>query len=239
MCIVANKESENYLKILGVKNIKNYGNLKFSETKNNIRDNLDSAMLEKIINRKTWCAASTHKSEEIFCAKTHLDLKKNYKNILTIIIPRHIDRIKKINKELSNLKLKVALYSNLNEINPETDILLVDAYGENSKFFSISKSVFMGGSIIKHGGQNPIEASRYGCKIFYGPNVANFSEIYEFLNSLSAAKLVNTHKELNQSLVEEFESQKSNSNQLKKTINNYGTNVLNSVIKDLKKYISI
>ena len=64
----------------------------------------------------------------------------------------------------------------------DTDILLVDTYGENSKFFNISKSVFLGGSLIKHGGQNPIEPSKFGCKIFHGPNVSNFKEIYKYLN---------------------------------------------------------
>ena len=100
LCLVSNKESENYLKILGSKNIKNYGNLKFSSIKNNLNKKLDSDFLNKIKNRKIWCAASTHPTEEILCAKSHLKIKKNYNNILTIIIPRHIDRVKKINEEL-------------------------------------------------------------------------------------------------------------------------------------------
>ena len=100
LCIVSNKESENFLKILGAKNIKNYGNLKFANIKTNLNRKLDSTFLSKIKNRKIWCAASTHPSEEVLCAKAHLKIKKNYNNILTIIIPRHIDRIKKINKEL-------------------------------------------------------------------------------------------------------------------------------------------
>ena len=104
MCIASNKESENFLKILGAKNIKNYGNLKFSHEKINLNNKLNSFFLNKIKNRKIWCAASTHPTEEIFCAKTHLKIKKNYNNILTIIIPRHIDRVEKI--DVRSIKFK-------------------------------------------------------------------------------------------------------------------------------------
>jgi len=124
---VANNETQNYLKILGARNIKSYGNLKFANTKSNSNNKLDSVYLSKIKDRKIWCAASTHPSEETFCAKTHLELKKTYGNILTIIIPRHIDRIKKINEELSNLNLKIALYSNFDQLSIDTDILLIDS----------------------------------------------------------------------------------------------------------------
>ena len=237
LCIVANNETEKRLKILGVENIKNYGNLKFASTKTKYNINLSSDLLNKIKDRKIWSAASTHPSEEMFCAKTHLKLKKKYENLLTIIIPRHLNRIKMINKELSSLNLKIDLYSNLDQVDKTTDILLVDAYGENFKFFNLSKSVFLGGSLIKHGGQNPIEPSRFGCKIFHGPNIDNFTEIYNYLESLGISRPIVDHEELVKSLTKEFELDKT-SNQIVEKIENYGQNVLNNVIKDLKKYIS-
>jgi len=237
LCIAANNESENYLKILGSNNIRNYGNLKFAKTKHSHQDTPNPHFVDKIKNKKIWCASSTHKSEEIFCAYTHLKLKENYKDILTIIIPRHISRIKSISSELSKLNLKVVLYSNFDNSKNDFDILLIDTYGETSKFFGISKYVFLGGSLIKHGGQNPIEASRLGCKVFHGPNVYNFTEIYKFLNSLGISKQVDSNEELNQSLVEEFKQNRPKNIQIIEKIDNYGLNVLNSVIKDIKKYI--
>ena len=241
LCIVSNKESENFLKILGAKNIKNYGNLKFSNTKINSDNKLDSSFLIKIKNRKIWCATSTHPSEEIFCAKSHIELKKNYNNILTIIIPRHIDRIKKINTELSNLNLKIAFYSKFNQIDINTDILLIDSYGEATKFYNISKCVFLGKSITKSlmndSGQNPIEPARFGCKIFHGPNVINFVEIYEYFKTLGITKEVNTPDELSLSLVDEFKEDKVNNDRITEKIDNYGQSVLNNVVKELKKYI--
>ena len=237
LCLVANIESENFLKILGVQNIKNYGNLKFTNTKINSKKSLDSILINKIEGRKIWCAASTHPTEEIFCAETHLKLKKTYNNILTIIIPRHVNRVRKIKDDLSNLNLKIVSYSSFNKMSIDTDILVIDTYGEASKFFNVSKCVFLGGSLIKHGGQNPIEPSRLGCKIFHGPNVNNFTEIYEYLKSLGVANEICSPEELSQSLVEIFKKDKEDNDQIIEKIENYGLNTFNNVIKELKKYI--
>jgi len=241
LCVASNKESEKFLKILGAKNIKNYGNLKFSNTKANVNNKLDSFFLDKIKNRKIWCAASTHPTEEILCGKTHLNIKKNYNNILTIIIPRHIDRAEKINSELSNLNLKVAFYSQLDRINANTDILIIDTYGESLKFYNISKYVFVGKSLVKSlimdSGQNPIEPARLGCKIFHGPNVSNFLEIYEYLKTLGVTKVINNSDELSLSLVEEFRQDKAKNDEIATKIQNYGQNIFNNVIMELKKYI--
>ena len=126
LCLASNEQSENYLKVLGSKNVKNYGNLKFAKAESNSNIKLSSEFLSKIKNRIIWCAASTHPAEELFCAKTHLLLKKKYKNILTVIIPRHINRSKKIVEDLTKENFKVVLYNNFHQINDDTDILLID-----------------------------------------------------------------------------------------------------------------
>jgi len=241
LCLASNKESENFLKILGAKNIKNHGNLKFAQTKKNLNNKLDVSLLKKIKNRKIWCAASTHPTEEVLCAKSHLKIKKNFSNVLTIIIPRHIDRAAKIDAELSNLHLKVAFYSKLDQLDESTDILIIDSYGESLKFYNISKYVFLGKSLSKtlimNSGQNPIEPARLGCKIFHGPNVANFIEIYKYLKTLGVTKEVNNSDELSLSLVEEFKEDKARNDEIAAKIQNYGQNIFNNVIIELKKYI--
>ena len=241
LCIVSNQESENFLKILGARNIKSFGNLKFSNTKKDLKK-LDSNFLDKIKNRKIWCAASTHPTEEILCAKSHISVKKEYKNILTIIIPRHIDRVNKITQELSNLNLRVVTSSNLNELDIKTDILLVDSYGEASKFYNISKYVFLGKSLVKSlindSGQNPIEPARLGCKILHGPNVSNFAETYNYFKTLGITSEINNSDELSLSLVEEFKANRPKNHEIEKKIEEYGLNVLNNVINEIKKYIN-
>ena len=240
LCIASNNESENFLKILGSKNIKNYGNLKFSNIKNDIKK-LDLNFLNKIKNRKVWCAASTHPSEEIICAEAHLKIKKNYNNILTIIIPRHIDRVKAIKEELSKFNINVLLVTELNNFDDKTDILLVNSYGEALKFYDISKYVFLGKSLvqslIKDSGQNPIEPARLGCKILHGPYVSNFTETYNYLKKLGITKEVNDSNKLSLSLIEELQKDKPKNHEIALKIENYGQNILNNVIMELKKYI--
>jgi len=241
LCLTSNQESETFLKILGAKNIKNYGNLKFSKIKTDSFNKLDNDFLDKIKNRKIWCAASTHPTEEIICGKAHLEVKKKYSNILTIIIPRHIDRTKTIYDKLINLNLKIVLSSDLSEVNSKTDILLVNSYGESLKFYNISKYVFLGKSLSyslkKDSGQNPIEPARLGCKLFHGPYVSNFIEIYKYLNELGATKEINNSSELGLSLVEEFSEDKPKNLEISSKIENYGQNILNNVTLEIKKYI--
>ena len=241
LCIVSNKESENFLKILGAKNIKNYGNLKYSNIKTDLSKKLDSIFVKKIENRKIWCAASTHSPEEILCAKSHIKIKKDFNEILTIIIPRHINRVEKINKELSNLKLKVVLYSKADQMDMHTDVLLVDSYGEALKFYNISKYVFLGKSLVQSlimdSGQNPIEPARLGCKIFHGPNVSNFTEIYDYLKTLGITRKINNFDQLSLSLVEELKKNEPKNHEIAAKIEKYGQNIFNNVIIELKKYI--
>ncbi|MDC0059472.1 3-deoxy-D-manno-octulosonic acid transferase [Pelagibacteraceae bacterium] len=241
LCLTSNRETETYLQKLGAKNIKNYGNIKFANTKTISKDGLSSDFLFKIKNRTIWCAASTHPTEEIFCVKTHMLIKKYYKNILTIIIPRHINRIQKITEEISKENLKVCHYKNFKEINSDTDILLIDTYGESSKFYQISKCVFLGKSLnesLSHdSGQNPIEASRMGCKIFHGPYITNFSEIYKYLKSLGVTHEISSSDELSKSLVDELKLDKTLDKDIVKKIENYGIDTLNNVFREIKIYI--
>jgi len=238
LCIASNKESEKFLEILGAKNIKNHGNIKFSNLNNKIDKDLKNISIN---DRKIWCAASTHNTEEILCGKAHLKIKEKYNNILTIIIPRHIERAEKIVKELSELNLEVVLSSSIEKLNKRTDILLVNSYGESIKYYKISKCVFLGKSLIKtltkDSGQNPIEAARLGCKIIHGPNIKNFTEIYEYLKNYKITKQISNVDELSLSVVEELQNNQEKKHEIGKIIENHGQNILNNVIIEVKKYI--
>ena len=188
-----NKETEKYLKQLGCKKIIKIGNLKFINLIEKIEDGLDYKIRRK---RKIWCASSTHNGEEIISARVHLKLKKKINNLLTIIIPRHIDRKNEIINSLNALDLKVHLHSSKKKITDDIDIYLVDTYGETKKFFKISKVVFLGGSMINHGGQNPLEAARFGCKILHGKYIHNFTEIYSLLKRAKQSEKINSQKHL-------------------------------------------
>ena len=195
-----NLETNKFLKKLGVKKIKYIGNLKFSENYNDKRNEITPSLKNKFKNKKIWIASSTHSGEEIFCVKAHLELKKKIKNLITIIIPRHISRANEIISEIAKFNLNTISHSSKSKNFKNLDIYLVDTFGETKKFFKIASTVFLGGSIIKRGGQNPLEAARYGSKILHGQNIDNFKDVYKLLNSLNISKKVSNYHELASSI---------------------------------------
>ena len=226
-----NIETDFYLKKLTNCKINNLGNLKFAEIGNYYSDKLHSNLVSEFKKKKIWVASSTHNQEEVFCGKTHIHLKKKHKNLLTIIIPRHIHRVNKISSELNDLGLKVALHSSKNQKLKNIDIYLVDSFGETKKFHKISSSVFLGGSIINKGGQNPLEAARFGANIFHGPDISNFNDIYKLLKSLSVSRTVYSPKQLASSI--KFKKKNNTGMKIKKI----GDKILKKTIKELDKYI--
>ena len=196
-----NKETNLYLKELDVRNIITIGNLKFSENSVENLNNISKKLKSELDKKKIWVASSTHKTEEIFCAKAHLKLKKKITNLLTIIIPRHIHRANEITNQIKNLNLKIALHSSKPKNLKNVDIYLVDTFGETKKFHQIGNTVFLGGSIIKRGGQNPLEATRLGAKILHGPNTDNFKDVYKHLKLLNISKKINTPLQLASSII--------------------------------------
>jgi 3-deoxy-D-manno-octulosonic-acid transferase len=169
------------------------------------------------------------------CAKTHLFLKKKYPNLLTIIIPRHINRILEIEEMVKRYNLNFLTENSLSNIKNETDILIVSSYGNTEKFLKLSKFIFIGGSLINHGGQNPIEVAYNNSFIFHGPYVHNFTEMYNFLRNENIAFEVKSEKELIEQLEKKIKTpQNININE---RIVKIGNEILLSTIKKLDQYI--
>ena len=231
LCLTSNKVSKNYLTKLKAKNINYLGNLKFTESKNK-KSHLNEKLNKFLNSKNTWCASSTHDNEEMICGLVHLKLKKKLRNLLTIIIPRHIERSDQIKIDLEQLGLKVFLHSNKRKIASNSDIYLVNAYDQTKLFFNKCKNVFLGGSLINHGGQNPLEAARYGCNILHGPNVKNFDEIYQFLKEKNVSNKVKNINEFHKVLSKLLTS-KYRYNKIKTNINILGENILNKTLKKI------
>ena len=234
LALPQNLETQRYLRILGVQNIQLAGNLKYYGEKK--FENKDSNLLKKKFkNFEIWCAASTHESEEILIGKLHKKIKINKKKLLTIIIPRHINRSLKIINDLNRIGLKTITHSSKIKLEKDTDIYLVDTYGEASKFYNLTNVTFVGGSIIKHGGQNPLEPARLGNYIINGPNVSNFKEIYAFLIKHKISFTTSNITKMKRTILSKFS--RKNSNQNRKEIFNIGIKVLNKNFLYIKKYI--
>ena len=229
-----NLESRRYLKKLEVKKIRFLGNLKFSQKKI-LNDKLDRKIIKLIRTKKVWCAASTHDGEENICLKVHNKLIKKYKNLMLIIIPRHIVRVNSILKDISTLNLKPHLHSNKGKADPKTNVYLVDTYGETELFFNLCKNVFIGKSLTAFGGQNPLEPARHNCSIIHGPNVSNFTEIYEFLDKKKISIKVKNESQLYSKIYKLIG--RKNSVNIKDKINFIGLKILNKNLMEIKSLI--
>ena len=236
LCLSSSEESKKYLIKLGAKKIRYIGNLKFSQSENEI-NSINLKAKKFVSNRIVWCASSTHDNEEKFCGLVHKKLKNKYKNLLTIIIPRHINRTQEIENQLETIGLKVHKDLPEKKIPNNVDVYLVNSYGKTKPFFSICKNVFLGGSIINHGGQNPLEAARFGCNILHGKNVSNFKEIYKFLKNQNITFEINKTKNMIKTLDKLFSSKKNFKKDIKSKINFMGKKILKNTLKEINVFL--
>ena len=231
-----NDETKNYLKYFQVKKIKKIGNLKFSEgiydSSKEIGLNLKNFLSDKMY----WCASSTHEGEELIAAKAHLILKKKIKNLILIVIPRNVQRVTKITNMLSKLGLKTHLHSLNQKIPENTNVYIVDEYGETKSFFKICKVIFLGKSLTLDGGQNPLEPARYNCNIVHGPNVSNFHEIYNLLGKSKITFRINNQNQLIKK-INELLKRNIGSKNVGNRINKIGKKILNKTLIEIKKFI--
>jgi 3-deoxy-D-manno-octulosonic-acid transferase len=180
-------EAAERLAALGARDVVMLGNLKAAA------DPLpdlpeERAALERAVGRRPlWLAASTHRGEEIAVGEAHARLAETDRDVLTILAPRHPERGAEVAAALKERGLKVAQRSAGELPGPDTEIYLADTLGELGLFYRLSRIAFIGGSLIPHGGQNPMEAARLGSIVLHGPNMQNFPEACAALASAGAS----------------------------------------------------
>ena len=228
-----NIETKKYLKILGVKKIKFVGNLKyFGKSKKT----LDKNTKKLFRNRLILCAASTHYNEELFLGKIHKELRLKYNNLLTILIPRHTNRSNSITNDLKNNDLKIVTRSSKKKVLKNTDIYIVDTYGETSKFYELSKITFLGGSLISHGGQNPLEPARMGNYILHGPNIQNFKEIYNLLSKINVSSKIDSINNMKKIVIKKIKYKQPK--KVRQKLNVMGNEILKKNLNEINKYLN-
>jgi len=181
---------------LGSRNVVTTGNLKLDVP----APPADPAKLERLMSvtrgRPVVVAASTHPGEEEQLVQAHRTLAGFFPSLLTIIVPRHPDRGAAIADLVAASGLYGALRSREELPISATDIYVADTMGELGLFYRLAPIVFMGGSLVEHGGQNPIEAVKLGASIVHGPHVFNFTDVYEALDAAGGARRVDTQEML-------------------------------------------
>jgi len=188
------------------------GNLKFTlydSKKNN----------HNIINKKYILAVSTHADEERQIITEWL--RTNEKKTLLVIVPRHPERLGDILSDLPLDLLNIAIRSKNEKIKNNTQIYIADTLGEVDSLLEFCEFVFVGGSLVDHGGQNFMEAASYGKTIIVGPYMYNFiSETEEFLkkNAMIMVKNSNTLKHVFERLLKSKQRRELFGNNAKKII---------------------
>jgi len=195
LSLVQSATDEKRFIALGAENVKMLGNLKFDSPLLPASPKKTGELVQVIKDRPVFLCASTHRGEEEFIVETHRILKQSFPNLLTIIAPRHPDRAGEIIEEFSS-KLNFARRSLQENIEDKTDIYLADTMGELGIFYRIASIVFMGGSLIPHGGQNPIEPARLECVVIVGKHTHNFKQIYGEMEEGGLLNRINDAEEL-------------------------------------------
>jgi 3-deoxy-D-manno-octulosonic-acid transferase len=132
-------------------------------------------------------AASTHPGEEKIIFDVHRKLRQRFPGLLTIVAPRHPERGAGVMDIARAARLEAAARSDGHLPGPSTEIYVADTMGELGLLYRVAPVVFIGGSLVRHGGQNPIEAAKLGAAIVHGPHVWNFGELYGALDAAEGA----------------------------------------------------
>lgn len=189
------------------------GNIKFDQT-NVVFSQTAADQLKKSIGiqpgYKIFLAGSTHQGEESLILEAFKKLKKHFRNIVLIIAPRDPKRAKSIcnlykSSGHRTIQLKDIPKANSNQ---QSDVIIIDIIGILKKLYSIADAAFIGGSLVKKGGHNPLEPAAYSKPVIYGPDMSNFAEISELLIDAQAAIQIFDPTELYKTVLSLFEDEK-------------------------------
>jgi len=190
LCLVRSPDDAVRFGALGAPRIGITGNLKLDVPVPPADARKLAALTEATRGRTIVVAASTHPGEESVIVDVHRRLKITFPQLLTIIAPRHPQRGAAVAAIVSTARLQSALRSRGAVPDAGIDVYIFDTVGELGLIYQLAPIVFMGGSLVRHGGQNPIEPIKLGAAILHGPHVSNFREIYDELDGAGGAELV-------------------------------------------------
>jgi len=196
----SNKDGERF-KILGAKNIKVAGNLKYDISIKDLKEEVKKFYDNFTEGRDGWVAGSTLKGEEEIILKAHKELLKKYPNNFLILAPRHPERAKEVEDLIKTFNLSYIKRSEFPKVE-KTNVLLVDCVGELAFLYSYGKIAFVGGSLVPKGGHNILEPAFFKKPIIIGPYYNNFKEIVDDFIKNNGLVIINKE---NFSAIELFE----------------------------------
>jgi 3-deoxy-D-manno-octulosonic-acid transferase len=175
------------LALLGARRVGVSGDLKFA-TPPLPADTSELARLRAILDgRPVWLAASTHPGEDAVVREAHLALASRHPDLLTVLVPRHPERGAAIAKLAAGLATRRGAAADPPK---KGGIYVADTLGELGLWYRLASVAFIGGSLVPHGGQNPLEGGRLGCALATGPHTGNFADAVAALEQAGAISRV-------------------------------------------------
>lgn len=198
ICLAQDAAVAQRLTALGAGNVRIGGNLKADAPPLPADESALAELVSAIGARPVFLAASTHGGEEEAVLDAVIAL--NQSHALTIIVPRHAERGPEIEAMARARGISSARRTNPSLPTPETKVYIADTMGELGLFYRVARAAFLGGSLIPHGGQNPLEPARLSVPIIAGPHTANFDEIYRLLFAAQGSGRIESARQLAQAV---------------------------------------
>ena len=209
MILAQNNKLAKKFNRLGARKVHAVGNLKIDAPVLPVNEQTLTQLRQKFQNRKVFLAASTHAGEDEIFIDAHKQISQTIPDLLTIIVPRHPRRGYDIQKLVKDAGLNVKLRSKADDIEGTEDIYIADTIGEMGIFYSLAQIAFMGGSLIAHGGQNPIEAIRLNTCVLTGPHTHNFHDTYNELRIYKGTKVLKSVDDISSAVITLLQNQES------------------------------
>lgn len=196
LCLAQAPGDAERLASLGAPRVEAIGNLKFDAPPPPADLVAFDALRTASAGRQVFVAASTHPGEDEFVIEAHQRLVKEMPSLLTVIVPRHPERGPSVIALASEAGCPAVMRSDGYLPDRGTQIYVADTIGELGLFYRLAPVAFLGGSLIRHGGQNPIEPIKLDTAILHGPHVTNFADIYARLDEARGALPVSDGRSL-------------------------------------------
>ncbi|MGB1255499.1 MAG: lipid IV(A) 3-deoxy-D-manno-octulosonic acid transferase [Thiolinea sp.] len=172
------------------------GNIKFDLAVDNDIVQRSKAIRQQLTGRPIWCAGSTHQGEEELLLKVHARLLSQFPDLLLILVPRHPERFDSVAELCEQSGLVYVRRSEKDLPLNNHNVFLGDSMGELLLWYASSDLAFIGGSLVKVGGHNPLEALAFGVPVLSGCYVDNFPDMYPLLVARQSARLVESAEEM-------------------------------------------
>ncbi len=191
VCLTPSHIQAQRLRQLGAETVRVAGNLKLTLPPLPVDESLVTAIKKACLGRHIWLASNTHEGEESLLLKLHVQLLKNFPELLLFLCPRHISRREDVERLLQQQGISYQRLS-LWLQNPRSfgtvQVVLGDTLGNVGELYALHDLVVMGGSFLpKIGGHNLVEPAQQGCCIVHGPFMEHNLEISQTFQDAQAA----------------------------------------------------